>query len=276
MSSLAALGADLGDDLVAATEPTDTTSSLVLKEKNVARCPQVGFDLVALDDGDRVPGSCKTYGCEVCGPRKAFGWQQLLAASRPERFVTLTLAPLAFAECRNAVNRLHHELRRRGYRWQLSWAIEPNPRKTGNHIHGVQHGDYVPQALLQKLWGHIVHVEAITVEQQGEGRAAMYVVKGAGVANYMTKGTLEDLPRHLELNGGWRVEHHTRGYLRLDSGDPATARALHLALHGGPHEGRYVMAGQKESLGSIRARIQFGAWMREGYLRLHAPTQEVS
>jgi hypothetical protein len=275
VSSLAALGADLDDDLVAALEPTDTTSSLVTYKRIGARCPRVGFDVVDLVSGQRFPGGCHTYECGFCGPRVAWGWGQLAAASRPERLLTLTQAPGDWSTCREAVKNLMHALRRRGLRCWLFWAVEPNPRRTGNHIHALQHGDYIPQALLQRLWGHVVHIEAVKTEQEQQGRTAFYVIKGAASAHYVTKGTAADLPRHLERNG-WRAAHVSRGYLRLDNGDPATARALRLATRRGAAVGQFALTTPKESTEDALRRIQRARDERERYLRLFAPTEEVS
>ncbi len=208
---------------------------------------------------------CKWNWCDYCGPRKAWGYGQLAAASRPERFVTLTLASEHWDVNRARVNNLVHELRRRGYHCQIYWAIEPNPRGTGNHIHALQHGDYVPQALLQSLWGAIVHIEAVTTEVGASaGGVAMYVVKGAVVAGYVTKGEGSDLPRHLHLNGN-RSAHWSRGFMRTSDDDAVAAWALRMLLHKRAGDRRWVVAGQGESVESVRARIAFAGGLRDGY-----------
>ncbi len=126
------------------------------------------------------------------------------------RLVTLTGLPEDFQLARGQVRDFARRMRWDGYRWEWAWAIEANPRGTGFHAHGVQHGDYVKQALLQERWGgRIVDVRAL--KQPGAG---IYAVKEAlRVAGYVTKGAAgEMLPEHLERNGG-RAVHWSRGYL---------------------------------------------------------------
>ncbi len=126
------------------------------------------------------------------------------------RLVTLTGLPADFQLARGQVRGFARRLRVDGYAWEWAWAIEANPRGTGWHAHGVQHGDYVNQAHLQDRWGgRIVDVRAL--KQPGAG---VYAVKEAlRVAGYVTKGAAgEMLPEHLARNGG-RAVHWSRGYL---------------------------------------------------------------
>ncbi len=173
----------------------------------------------------RFPASCDAYSCPRCGPMKARAYGQLAAASRPERFLTLTGASADFQENRQRVMNLLRLVRDRGREFEMFWAVEENPRGTGDHLHGVEHGDYVGQSVLQKLWGAIVHVERIRVEVE----ASRYVIKGAAASNYVTKGTTADLEAHRARNGG-RAAHWTRRYMRLDNGEPQTATALRAAF----------------------------------------------
>jgi hypothetical protein len=185
---------------------------------------------------ERFPASCNTYGCRWCGPVKANAYGQLAAASRPERFLTLTGASADWQENRQRVMNLLRLVRDRGRVFEMFWAVEENPRGTGQHLHGVEHGDYVPQSLLQKLWGAIVHIERIRVEVE----ASRYVIKGAAASNYVTKGTTADLDAHRARNGG-RAAHWTRRYMRLDNGEPQTATALRAALGRSSLSGPWLM-----------------------------------
>lgn len=192
--------------------------------------------MVNLRTAERFPASCGVYGCPHCGPVKAYGYGQLAAASRPERFVTLTQAGDDVQVTRRHMRHFVEAIRRLGYDWQAFWAIEENPLHTGYHIHALQHGDYIPQALLQKCWGAIVHIEFIEARVDSAGHTARYVIKGTASANYVVKGTTDDLAGHLVLNGG-RTAHWSRGYMRLANDDPVAAYALRVAL------GRSAIAG---------------------------------
>jgi hypothetical protein len=186
------------------------------------------------------------YRCPHCGPVKARAYGQLAAASRPERFVTLTLAGDDWQGCRGQMFDFVRRLRRLEYDWQAFWAVEENPLHTGHHVHALQHGDYIPQAVLQDAWGAIVHIEAIRADVEDRGGAARYVIKGTTSANYVVKGTTSDLGAHLALNGG-RTAHWSRRYMRLANDDPVAAFALRAALGRAPMAGPWFMVGQSES-----------------------------
>jgi hypothetical protein len=224
----------------------DLRTSLVLKPKIATRCPRKRFDVVNLRTAERFPASCGVYRCPRCGPVKARAYGQLAAASRPERFVTMTLAGDEWQTCRAHMVDFVRQLRRLHYDWQAFWAVEENPLHTGHHVHALQHGGYVPQAVLQDCWGAIVHIEAISAHVEDRGGAARYVIKGTTSANYVVKGTTSDLGAHLALNGG-RTAHWSRRYMRLANDDPVAAYALRAALGRAPMEGPWLVVGQRES-----------------------------
>lgn len=196
-------------------------------EEQKKGCPRGSTDSLNLDTGDRFATSCRVLSCPYCGPIQAQARSQLAFASRPERLVTLTQAPSEWQECREWTRNIVHKLRQRGYSWEWFWAREENPKKTGHHVHGVQHGDFVPQPELQEVTGSIVHITRV----QAEAQASRYVLKGAGRAGslYVAKGAVSDLEKHLELNGG-RAAHWSRHFMRTDANDPITAKALQAVL----------------------------------------------
>jgi hypothetical protein len=176
----------------------------------VQRCPRVDLDVVALEEPElRFPAMCKTWRCVVCGPRKARQKVAVIAWAEPQRFVTLTLAPTTWQACRGKVRHLVEEVRGDGFRWEMAWTVERGTVSEDlHHVHGLQHGDYVPQRQLERRWGARVDIRAI----KGARKVAGYAMKEAlMVAGYALKGErkLED---HLDLNGG-RGVHLTRGYL---------------------------------------------------------------
>lgn len=203
------------------------------------RCPRQPYDVVdLLDPVIRFPSTCRTYRCPFCGPIKAR--QKALVASwaRPERFVTLTLAPDSWQALRQRVRRLTMQLRRRGYTWEAAWTVERG-KKTGMiHVHQLQHGSYVPQRELQRLWQHRVDIRRITTPKG----ASRYVLKEAeAITRYTLKGT-KQFEEHLDNNGG-RALHMSRGYLR----GMRTADVLAVVLGGSdlsvPHEWALVPVG---------------------------------
>jgi hypothetical protein len=170
----------------------------------------------------RFPASCDSYLCGTCGPRKArtkaalMTWAARHASRR--RLVTLTQLPMTSddsldwqrsrAQVRDLLRRVRHDYPA----FEMGWAIERNPRGTGFHAHGVQHGQYVPQAVLQERWGgRIVDIRALARPRDG-----VYAVKEAvRVAGYVVKGSTDDfsgLEDHLAINGH-RAAHFTRGFL---------------------------------------------------------------
>lgn len=195
-------------------------SSLVLDRESVSgpepvHCPKKPLDLVALERPElRWPASCDAYWCTVCGPRKAQQAAALITWGARQvdrrRLVTLTGLPDDFQRARWQVRDFARRLRGEGHTWEWAWAIEANPKGTGYHAHGVQHGSYVKQARLQDAWGgRIVDVRALS--RPGAG---VYAVKEAlRVAGYVTKGAAGGgLHDHLGRNGG-RAVHWSRGFL---------------------------------------------------------------
>lgn len=188
------------------------SSSVLPKGESVpTRCPRTPYDLVAVERPElRRPAGCDTWACPWCGPRQARTRAAVLAWARPERFVTLSQAPLTWQPLRQKVRKLTMAVRAAGYRTEWAWTVERGSKTGMIHVHALQHGDYIPQKELQRLWGRIVHIKAI----KGAQGAAGYAMKEASrVAGYAMKGTHEALLGHLDLNGG-RGCHMSRRYLR--------------------------------------------------------------
>lgn len=196
-------------------------------------CPRRPMWLVSQSTGAMVPASCKTYSCAVCGPRKArrIGMAMTWAtgAVARSRFVTLTLFPEDWQKGRQKVRDLRRLLARRGLRWEFAWACERGSATGMLHAHGIQHGDYVPQAVLQDVWGARVDIRAV---RKGKG-ASVYMLKdAASVTGYALKGA-GDLADHLALNGG-RAAHWSRGFFHGMTLDEAFAVQSTGARDNGP------------------------------------------
>lgn len=160
--------------------------------------------------------------------------------ARRRRLVTLTALPtspagdLDWQRSRGQVRDWLRRIRADHPGFEMGWAIERNPRETGFHAHGVQHGPYVRQSVLQERWGgRIVDIRALS--RPGDG---VYAIKEAvRVAGYAVKGGTEDfagLGEHLAVNGG-RAAHFTRGFLHGNTSREALrAMAIEQGENGEP------------------------------------------
>lgn len=194
--------------------------------------------MVARDEPDLwFPATCRAWACEVCGRYKAKQKAAIMAWAKPERFVTLTQAPDDWQALRKKVRVLKATLCAAGYRTEWAWTVEKGKKTGMKHVHALQHGDYVPQRVLQKRWGAIAHISRV----KETDNAVLYTLKEAQrVSGYVTKGAAENLGQHLELNGG-RGCHLSRGYLHgLTS--PQVWRLLHPELN--HHEWVFVPHGK--------------------------------
>lgn len=171
------------------------------------------------DPSLRQPASCDAYRCPACGPRKAMQSAAIAAWAVRRcdraRFVTLTLAPEDWQQRRQKMRDLRRLLAARGIRWEVAWATEKGSRTGMVHVHALQHGSYVPQDVLQDVWGAHVDIRAIPRADLAGG-VARYVTKDAlKVAGYTVKGSTASSAGHdqfLALNGG-RAMHWSRGFL---------------------------------------------------------------
>jgi hypothetical protein len=206
-----------------AVRPQGVPPSLVLSSESVPRnqaliCPRRPYWVEAVEHPDlHFPASCDAYSCETCGPRKAQSAAAVMTwamrTADRSRLVTCTLAPEDWQARRKKARVFASDLRELGYVWEWAWTTERNPRGTGLHLHGVQHGSRVPQALLQDVWGSIVDIRAVG-RKHLDAAASRYTVKEAlRVAGYTVKGaTTGGLAEHLGLNGE-RAAHWSRGFL---------------------------------------------------------------
>lgn len=162
------------------------------------------------DPERRFPASCDAWRCEWCGPRNATKRAAVIAWAKPTRFATFTNAPTEWQPLRQKVRRLTMNVRRAGYRVEWAWTVERGDNTGMIHVHALQHGEFIPQAELQAMWGAIVDIRRV----RGRVGAANYAMKEAAmVAGYAMKNGVAALDEHLDLNGG-RGMHMSRGYLR--------------------------------------------------------------
>jgi hypothetical protein len=161
--------------------------------------------LYCLETGEVKPVPCRRLTCPPC-LRKA-AWRRSLAIkySRPERFLTLTLAGDEWQTIRGRMKRLRHDLEQQLGHVEWVWNVERNPKGTGHHVQAWQRGDFLLQADLSRMaqrrgFGKRAHITRW--ESGGESYALKeaYAVKEAGTAEHF-----------LAMNGK-RLTHQTRGY----------------------------------------------------------------
>lgn len=201
------------------TSASAAPSSLVTTSETVldtgGRCPRVeGRTLINLADvSQTITSGCDAYVCLHCGPRKArafthaVAWQ--LAQKDRTRFVTLTQLPDGWQPTRMKMRRLALDLRSEGFRTEWAWTVEKGSKTGMKHAHCTQYGDYIPQDVLQDLWGHRVDIRAVKTAQG----VTNYLSKSgeAAVARYLSKTAWDDYEDWLDLTGG-RPFHTSRGF----------------------------------------------------------------
>ena len=154
--------------------------------RGATNCPRPVAGRVLRDarSGEFVPLPCKTWGCSVCGPAKAYRLGLLAVAARPERFITLTRVGTELDEVHERLKTLSKALRRAGKGWE--YLAVPEVHQNGSwHLHLLQKGDFIPQAMLSERaeaagMGYVVDIRRI---RGAAGEVPRYLCK------YLTKQT---------------------------------------------------------------------------------------
>lgn len=210
----------------------------------LATCPRrVGWFMLSLSTGQTVPARCDANSCPYCAPIKASLIARALALAEPQRAVRFSKVPNDWKRAQRAIKRTTELLRAEGFQWRWAYHIEPNPRQVderSNHLHGWQHGDYVPQRALQEICRRsglgIPYIERVK-QQTGRGGSVGYGLKGL---RYGMKH--DDLDTFLDLNGG-RLVHASYGFWRDGSdGERLTLEsAKDRARRDGEDDGPWVL-----------------------------------
>lgn len=180
-------------------------------------CPLEGAHSFDITTGEIVwRPTCKNARCRRCS-RQVSAQTFALARRALEpvervRFITLTRAPDDWDDLRHEVKMWTRRLRREGYTMELLWVVERGDSTGMKHVHGVQHGDYVPKDVLTASWPH----GSTFIE--GARQATDYLSKG--VIRYIAKGIDNDLTieQHMNMNGG-RAAHWSRRFFAGQSRD---------------------------------------------------------
>lgn len=174
-------------------------------------CRLEGYVVVDRLTGEFWPADCDSGVCPTCGINRARVRARLITARCEQvehpRFITLTNAPTGWQERRGQVRDLARRLRADGARCEWVWTTEKGSKTGMVHCHLIQFGDYIPQAVLQEMWG-----DRRADIRAAESRHGEYISKSASrVAHYVGKTAESDLDAALDLNGG-RLHHWSRGW----------------------------------------------------------------
>jgi len=181
------------------------------------RCPRSKLELIDPSTGKRAPVRCGSLRCYACLVPVALNYASALGLARPSQKLRLTWVGRTHQEIRQRVRKFHRLLRRQGRQVEHAYSVEPNPRGTGNHIHGW-------------TWGSPITLEELQDAATGAGMGAEVWIGPAHVLpttppmiKYGLKSVLDYPPgvtemwpearEFLELNGG-RLLHATRGFWR--------------------------------------------------------------
>lgn len=182
---------------------------------------------MSLDSGSVIPASCRANTCGFCGPYNARLVGGAISLAMPERFGTLTQVGNDWQTVRARMKRIAYDLRAAVPEWSWCWHVEPNPKRTGHHVHFWQRGGYVPQALLSRVadsrgCGGVADVRTWKAPTRA---GTTYGVKMAGVSYglKMTEASASQLA-YLAANGG-RLVHASRLFWRDNIGKACGQRA---------------------------------------------------
>lgn len=202
---------DVGGGEAAASSLVPSHQTVPTDERPECPNPKPDVRLVNRDTGQIRMVGCGRLKCWVCAAYLA--WRRGLAISwaKPERRFDLTLVGEDWNTVRARMKRLRFDIADSGFAVEWSWSVEANPRGTGHHVHGHQHGDFIPQAQLSDMavrrgMGEVVYIKA--AERYGSAKGY-----GLKALTYGMKGATREESHgvHLDLNGG-RLSHHSRGF----------------------------------------------------------------
>lgn len=208
-------------------------------------CGIRGGWFIELATGRQFPARCKLLRCDYCLPKEAGIRQLILAESMPDTMWSQTMVaeisdPDPWSTIRYRMNLFFGFYRRKAKMRELSYTVEMNPQGTGYHIHALCHGPKWDIDVLRSaqesaglgLYGN--HWNPIGKIHD----SANYGMKGFRAAGYGLKGYTAVAARREALRiNGMRLEHHTRGFIRVNGepvGMPAARRAIMLKKYGVP------------------------------------------
>lgn len=121
--------------------------------------------------------TCGRYACLYCGPRRVSMWRSVIERAEPERFVTLSRVGDTLSSVGRVSTTIVQHLRRKGYRFEYCATFEQH-KMGAFHIHMLQRGDYIPQAVLSDALRSATHGRSwVTDIRRCKPGSAGYVTK---------------------------------------------------------------------------------------------------
>ena len=136
---------------------------------------------------------CRNWNCSLCSKLKQKHWRNLITASKPERFITLTVDPKRgfnnvkheVACIRSGVRDLKKRVERAFGPFEYCYVIELT--KAGHaHAHVAQRGAFIPVQWLSHAWSAVGTGEIVDIRRINSRTAA-----GRYMAKYLTKDMVE-------------------------------------------------------------------------------------
>jgi len=189
-------------------------------------CPSRGhLRIVNHQTGLVVPGRCGRLRCHACLVPAALDYGAAIGLARPDHLVLLTQVGRDWEEIHSRMHRVRQTLTRSGCQSEWVYHVEPNPRRTGNHIHlWLRAADFVPDRLLNAAARAGMGAEFATARRYEPmlGETAPLLTYGMKACSYAPDGATALWPaaeQYLQLNSG-QLGHATRGFWRDALGRP--------------------------------------------------------
>lgn len=126
--------------------------------------------------------------------------------------MTLTLCGHDWPTRRNRVKRLTHAVKADYATWNIVWCVEPNPRKTGHHVHALVEAPFVEQPWLSITCDRLGLGKRVTIEAARSDEAGHYAVKAGLYSAKGCAGGPAAYGRWLQLAGGRGVHWSRRAF----------------------------------------------------------------
>jgi hypothetical protein len=203
---------------VSPESPTGEQSST--SSEMVTCCPhRRGWWWVNTATGEEHRDRCRRDSCCWCAAIKARQIGFAITHARPERAIRLSLVGDEWRGIQRNVNRMMEKLRGWGLAWEMAWHVEPNPRRTGFHVHAWQKGSYVEQPLLQQVCASVgIGIPYIERVRQQRG-PMLYGLKSITNNRLHRKEAERHLHTYREANGN-RLVHKTHRFFLDEHGQP--------------------------------------------------------